>query len=140
MAFRSWSRALFAAALLQLGISGCSTPDRLPAVPQSAAAQAVPDPGTSSLPIRYLVSRETDSFAAAANAALDREKAWLASQGQSGPLPPVNFLAISGGGDNGAYGAGLLNGWSKAGTRPEFKAVTGVSTGALIAPFAFELR
>jgi len=69
MAFRSWSRALFAAALLQLGISGCSTPDRLPAVPQSAAAQAVPDPGTSSLPIRYLVSRETDSFAAAANAA-----------------------------------------------------------------------
>jgi predicted acylesterase/phospholipase RssA len=137
MAFRSWSRALFAAALLQLGISGCSTPDRLPAVPQSAAAQAVPDPGTSSLPIRYLVSRETDSFAAAANAALDREKAWLASQGQSGPLPPVNFLAISGGGDNGAYGAGLLNGWSKAGTRPEFKAVTGVSTGALIAPFAF---
>jgi predicted patatin/cPLA2 family phospholipase len=52
-------------------------------------------------------------------------------------LPPVSYLAISGGGDNGAFGAGLLNGWTAAGTRPEFKLVTGVSTGALIAPFAF---
>lgn len=137
MAFRSWSLGLFAAATLQLGISGCSTPDRLPAVPQSAASQAVPDPGTSTEPIRYLVTRETGSFEAAARESLEREKAWLASQGQSGPLPPVSFLAISGGGDNGAYGAGLLNGWTAAGTRPVFKAVTGVSTGALIAPFAF---
>lgn len=46
-------------------------------------------------------------------------------------------LAVSGGGDQGAYGAGLLNGWSKAGTRPVFKVVTGVSTGALVAPMAF---
>ena len=46
-------------------------------------------------------------------------------------------LAISGGADNGAYGAGLLKGWSEQGSRPVFKAVTGVSTGALIAPFAF---
>jgi len=48
-----------------------------------------------------------------------------------------SFLAISGGGGNGAYGAGILNGWSKAGDRPEFKVVTGISTGAIIAPFAF---
>ena len=47
------------------------------------------------------------------------------------------YLAISGGGQNGAFGAGLLLGWTAAGTRPEFTAVTGVSTGALIAPFAF---
>ena len=47
------------------------------------------------------------------------------------------MLAISGGGANGAYGAGLLNGWSKAGTRPEFRVVTGISTGAVMAPFAF---
>jgi hypothetical protein len=47
------------------------------------------------------------------------------------------FLAISGGGQNGAFGAGLLVGWTAAGTRPEFMAVTGISTGALIAPFAF---
>lgn len=48
-----------------------------------------------------------------------------------------NYLAISGGGSNGAFGAGLLVGWSAAGTRPEFTMVTGVSTGALMAPFAF---
>jgi len=137
MALRSLSRGLLLAAALQLGISGCSTPDRLPAVPQSAAAQAVPTPVSASKPIRYLVTRETNSFAAEAQADLEKEKAWLASQGKTGPLPPASFLAISGGGDNGAYGAGFLNGWTAAGTRPEFKVVTGISTGALIAPFAF---
>jgi predicted acylesterase/phospholipase RssA len=48
-----------------------------------------------------------------------------------------NYLAISGGGPRGAFAAGLLNGWTAAGTRPQFTMVTGVSTGALIAPFAF---
>ncbi len=48
-----------------------------------------------------------------------------------------DYLAISGGGPRGAFAAGLLNGWTAAGTRPEFELVTGVSTGALMAPFAF---
>lgn len=48
-----------------------------------------------------------------------------------------NYLAISGGGSNGAFTAGLLLGWTETGTRPDFTAVTGISTGALIAPFAF---
>jgi hypothetical protein len=47
------------------------------------------------------------------------------------------WLAISGGGSDGAYGAGVLTGWSESGTRPEFTVVTGVSIGALVAPFAF---
>lgn len=47
------------------------------------------------------------------------------------------MLAISGGSDDGAYGAGVLNGWTQSGKRPEFTVVTGVSTGALLAPFAF---
>ena len=46
-------------------------------------------------------------------------------------------LALSGGGPNGAFGAGFLQGWSESGQRPVFKIVTGVSTGAMIAPFAF---
>ena len=50
---------------------------------------------------------------------------------------PLTYLALSGGGGNGAYGAGILNGWTATGTRPEFTFVSGVSTGALIAPFAF---
>lgn len=49
----------------------------------------------------------------------------------------VTMLALSGGADEGAYGVGLLNGWSRSGMRPTFTIVTGVSTGALIAPFAF---
>jgi len=49
----------------------------------------------------------------------------------------INYLALSGGGANGAFGAGLMVGWTAAGDRPEFNVVTGVSTGALIAPFAF---
>ena len=53
-------------------------------------------------------------------------------------LPPQkNILVLSGGGAFGAYPAGLLVGWSEAGTRPEFDVVTGISTGALIAVFAF---
>jgi hypothetical protein len=52
-------------------------------------------------------------------------------------IPIRNALALSGGGSNGAFGAGFLNGWSANGTRPDFKVVTGISTGALIAPFAF---
>ena len=47
------------------------------------------------------------------------------------------YLAISGGGENGAFAAGLLLGWTVAGNRPEFTAVTGISAGALVAPFAF---
>ena len=50
---------------------------------------------------------------------------------------PHNYLAISGGGANGAFGAGLLIGWTATGERPEFSMVTGVSTGALTAPFVF---
>ncbi len=46
-------------------------------------------------------------------------------------------LALSGGGANGAYGAGVLAGWTRTGHRPRFDIVTGVSTGALAAPFAF---
>lgn len=50
---------------------------------------------------------------------------------------PTSILALSGGGANGAYGAGLLVGWTEHGDRPQFDVVTGVSTGALAAPFAF---
>ncbi len=49
----------------------------------------------------------------------------------------ADFLAISGGGGDGAYAAGFLTGWTRSGQRPHFEVVTGVSTGALAAPFAF---
>jgi len=51
--------------------------------------------------------------------------------------PVVEYLALSGGAGDGAFGAGLLAGWTKRGDRPKFEVVTGVSAGALSAPFAF---
>src|ERR1700726_4914996 len=51
--------------------------------------------------------------------------------------PVSNLLAISGGAEGGAFGAGLLVGWSDAGTRPGFDVVTGVSSGQFIAPFVY---
>jgi len=133
MAMTKFSRLMTLVVAIQLGVAGCSTPQRLPAVPQASALQSEQALG----PVRFLVTRESDTFAAAARDSLAREQQWRASQGQSGELPPAYFLAISGGGDNGAYGAGFINGWTASGTRPEFKVVTGISTGALIAPFAF---
>jgi len=56
---------------------------------------------------------------------------------KAGRFGAYEILAISSGSDKGAFSAGFLNGWSKAGNRPEFDIVSGVSTGALIAPFAF---
>jgi len=107
---------------------------RLAAVPQDQLLRAE-IPGIPHA--RYYVASDLEPMVRDVVAARERERAYLASAGHAGELPPAALLAISGGGDNGAFGAGLLNGWSAAGTRPVFKAVTGVSTGALIAPFAF---
>lgn len=59
------------------------------------------------------------------------------TQKSSSGRPIFSVLALSGGGEKGAFGAGIINGWSASGTRPEFTIVTGVSTGALAAPFVF---
>jgi hypothetical protein len=114
--------------------AGCGTLSRGPAVPEELRKEAV-IPGVPDARI-YADSAMTDLTRLGLES-LEREKAFLAASGYKGPLPPVSFLAISGGGDNGAFGAGLLLGWTAAGNRPQFKAVTGISTGALIAPFAF---
>lgn len=131
----TYKSALALVAASGLALSGCSSPGRLPAVPVASIPQTSQALGS----VRYLVTRESKTFADDAKAALLREQQWLQSRGvqTANGMPPAYFLAISGGGDNGAYGSGFLNGWTAAGTRPEFKVVTGISTGALIAPFAF---
>ncbi|HYH67562.1 MAG TPA: patatin-like phospholipase family protein, partial [Urbifossiella sp.] len=53
------------------------------------------------------------------------------------PARPYQFLALSGGGMYGAFGVGVLTGWTESGTRPEFDAVTGISSGALMSTYAF---
>ena len=86
--------------------------------------------------VRYGVD-DINAFVADSLEAYKNERAWRKAQGEPGPRPQLNYLAISGGGENGAFGAGLLVGWTDAGTRPDFKLVSGISTGALTAPFAF---
>ena len=114
----------------------CATPPRQWAVPDKLQNQAQ-IPGLEK--IRYRIGNPDDiaEMEREGIESIKREEAYLAASGHHGPLPPAVFLAISGGGDNGAFGAGLLNGWTAAGNRPTFKLVTGVSTGALTAPFAF---
>ncbi|MBL4836593.1 MAG: patatin-like phospholipase family protein, partial [Kordiimonadaceae bacterium] len=57
--------------------------------------------------------------------------------GSTTEIPIVNMLVLSGGSADGAFGVGILSGWTESGQRPEFDYVTGISTGALIAPLAF---
>lgn len=56
---------------------------------------------------------------------------------ETGPDGRLDLLALSGGGANGAFAAGVINGWTDSAERPDFEIVTGVSTGALAAPFVF---
>src|SRR3954447_6579679 len=120
---------------LAASLSACSFPTRLAAVPrgQSSAATVLGVPNERFYPTE-----------AAGQAGLQREfVAAVQRQLVSRGLPPtvpaldLDLLSISGGGENGAFGAGLLNGWTERGDRPEFFLVTGISTGALSAPFAF---
>ncbi|WEJ57123.1 patatin-like phospholipase family protein [Devosia sp. FJ2-5-3] len=67
----------------------------------------------------------------------DPEFAFSHTRVKAGSDGKVDFLTLSGGGINGAYGAGFLVGWSQSGKRPEFEVVTGISVGAIIAPLAF---
>ena len=116
-------------------ISGCSAPRRGPAVPREIQDRAVVAGMTPV--IRTWGSGVNPDFRDDLIESIKREKAHLDQSGHTGPIPRADYLAISGGGSYGAYGAGLLAGWAKNGTRPTFKAVTGISTGALTAPFAF---
>lgn len=66
---------------------------------------------------------------------IQNEKLALFPRGPEGAFQ-YSGLSLSGGGDHGAFGAGFLKGWSESGSRPVFKIVSGISTGAMIAPFA----
>jgi predicted acylesterase/phospholipase RssA len=121
------------AAVALLALAGCSSLERQPAVPGALQYQAVV-PGMPN--IRYR-QPQVDALLKDLRTTVEREQATLRKKGYDGPLLPISFLALSGGGENGAFGAGLLVGWTARGDRPEFNIVTGISTGALIAPFAF---
>ena len=115
---------LFAAVAACLLIAGCGTISRSP--PDSSPAPAPPQTGLDAYRFAGTDNRRFLTWMAD----------WTAMRERLG-LDGVRVMAISGGGANGAFGAGVLVGWSQTGTRPQFDVVTGVSTGALIAPLAF---
>jgi len=124
---------LLAALLLAL-LNGCSTVVQRNPVPELSLDDAV----VAGFPnVRFWGDEQPENAMEMMRIAFERQRAAGLLYDASGNARPVAFLALSGGGSEGAFGAGLLNGWSAAGTRPEFSIVTGVSTGALIAPFAF---
>lgn len=121
-----------ASALILITLAGCATPPRH-RVPNDlvARAQVIGFPGVRDF---------GDSFSPTLQASLVesiRQSRLPGSNQGVDDSGPREILALSGGGADGAFGAGLLCGWSAAGTRPTFALVTGISTGALIAPFAF---
>lgn len=118
-------RNSFFSALMLVLSSGCAAP------------RAVPPPELTQL-------ASADSHLAVARSDLPNNLAQLlhsplspAAADQHSATPVRNILVLSGGGRDGAYSAGVLAGWSAAGSRPPFDVVTGISTGALIAPLAF---
>jgi predicted acylesterase/phospholipase RssA len=121
---------VLAIAVIVICLAGCAgTPERSPRT------------------LEDLVAARSAGDIARANAArqlteqlMQRAERKVKAARPGGPRPTLDMLVISGGGDWGAFGAGVLKGWSRVKgelARPEFDAVTGVSTGAMIAPFAF---
>jgi hypothetical protein len=109
-----------------LAVSGCGASKR----PEMTDAQ-----------FREVSAADTAQSEATFRDAIGRLIARVEREEKTGAAPVIDILALSGGGDYGAFGAGFLIGWGSvqdpAFRRPQFDVVTGVSTGALLAPFAF---
>ena len=110
----------FMVAACAMAIAGCATVTRISYTQQEQAEAVIPGiPGAR-------LWADNPAIATGRRSVVSRV-----------PVKQPTVLALSGGGADGAFGAGLLTGWSARGTRPQFTFVTGASAGALIAPFAF---
>ncbi|MEM9684303.1 MAG: patatin-like phospholipase family protein [Pseudomonadota bacterium] len=122
-------------ALVALALAACASPVPRNPVPPDLANDAAP-PGFEAVRLwgdfndRAAVERMMTT-----RATYLRKKYGVAAR--NGRTPRLKYLALSGGGQYGAFSAGVLTAWTKSGKRPRFDGVTGISTGAIIAPFAF---
>ncbi len=123
-----FATCLFFAAVL----SGCATLPRTPVPVELTSEAAIPGmPG-----VRGWAGEPSAALADDFSRSLRQESPADFPAAPDGTIR-YPYLALSGGGANGAFGAGFMKGWTASGTRPLFKVVTGVSTGALMAPFVF---
>jgi len=125
--FRLYLMRLFLMTTLSLLLLGCSTKTRIYKAPHNTVYQKATIDGYHH--IRYWGDALAPYAYNSANINKFKKNKRIHKR--------VDVLALSGGAEDGAYGAGFLKGWSDRGDRPEFTVVTGISTGALMAPFAF---
>ena len=131
-----WAFQAVGGLVLAVGLTACAAAIARNPVPQALEGQAEVV-GMGVTEVRYWgdqLPANADAFVKEKWAQTRANRPELLARGRR---PVLTSLALSGGGSDGAFGAGLLGGWTASGKRPEFDLVTGVSTGALTAPFAF---
>ena len=121
-------KSIFSCLVFLVWLTGCSTLERVPAVPSEYDFSEVEVVGVPDVRYDIFTKNGINELVSHFH---DLQQGYVRKNNTAA------FLSISGGGDNGAFTAGLLNGWTKSGKRPNFRLVTGISTGALIAPFAY---
>lgn len=120
---------------LAMMMSACASSDLLrDPVPEGLVNRALVDNLEG---LRYWGDAPPGTYRSIAEARIAQLQKKYGASGLRGKRMDIESLSLSGGGGDGAFGAGLLVGWSESGTRPEFEVVTGISTGAMIAPLAF---
>jgi len=131
---RGWRKGrVFAACVLAALAAGCASIERQP-VPEALVAEATVLGRDHA---RFWGDEPPKDLVAFVRTHMPNVKRLASNVTLEKGVPVFEYLALSGGADDGAFGAGLLVGWSKRGDRPRFEVVTGVSAGALIAPYAF---
>lgn len=123
-------RASFAGVLSVILAAGCSVLHPRHPLPATSV-------GKANVPGYTAIRDWGDHFSPVLQRSVETALKTEAALGTGSTRKPIQYLALSGGGMNGSFGAGLLCGWSQHGSRPEFDFVTGISAGALLAPFAF---
>ncbi|MBW1789332.1 MAG: patatin-like phospholipase family protein [Deltaproteobacteria bacterium] len=129
----NWNK-LIAFTLVILGISGGAGCGTLPRNPVPLEKMSVAEVAGMS-GVRAWGGRLDQAFQQDLLASVKQEQLGMFRHADG--TVAYSVLSLSGGGQNGAFAAGFLKGWTGSGKRPVFKLVTGISTGALIAPFAF---
>src|SRR5262245_62698006 len=131
---RWWSSRIVVACWLAVALAGCGARVERSPVPEALSSHVTPQGLAYARFWGDEVPKEVVTFV---QMHMPNVKQMATSAAQAAGRPLVEYLALSGGADDGAFGAGLLVGWTKRGDRPKFEVVTGVSAGALIAPYAF---
>jgi hypothetical protein len=131
---RWWSSRIVVACWLAVGLAACAARVERSPVPEALVSHATPQGLAYARFWGDEVPKEVVTFV---QMHMPNVRKMAIGATPEGGRPVVEYLALSGGADDGAFGAGLLVGWTKRGDRPKFEIVTGVSAGALIAPYAF---